>query len=87
MQYDTLVSRIAYLSRQPELVVRDVLYVIPDALLDLTEGDKVRTPLGVFRMVRKIGRKVKLPGSDIQAQLVERLQVRLSAGVRLKKAT
>jgi nucleoid DNA-binding protein len=86
MQYDHLIARIAKLSGYPESIVRDILWALPDALLHLPEGETVRTPLGRFRMVRKAGRAIKLPGSEKKAQMVERLQVRLEPNKRLKKA-
>ena len=86
MTYTQLVARVAYLSGYPKCVVRAILAKVPDALMEIPEGEHVRTPLGVFRMVRKPRRKVNLPGTSKKGALLrERLQMRLDAGGKLKK--
>jgi len=86
MLYDHLIARVAILSGRPKVTVREVLSKLPTALMEIPEGDMVRTPLGVFQMVRKNRRKVNLPGSKKKRALLrERLQVRLGVSARLKK--
>lgn len=84
MDYEHLLGQISKLSGYPKTIVREVLGAVPDGLLALKEEESVRTPLGVFRMVRKKSRKIRLPGSDQMGEVRERLQIRMTAGKRLK---
>lgn len=85
MPYDHLVTWISQMSGYPKCAVRAILAEIPDALMEMDEGEFVRTPLGVFRMVRKVARLVNLPGSEKRAVVKERFQVRLDPGTGLKR--
>lgn len=85
MKYSDLVKKVAKAAGCKHTVAREVLFVLPDVLLDMEEGDSVRTQLGVIRMARRKARTVKVPGTDRTAQVTEHLEVRLRPGVRLKK--
>ena len=83
--YDTLVKRIAKSTGYPKSVIRDILMAVPEALMQLGEGNRVKTPLGVFRMTHRETRDVALPGTDQRAVIDERLIVKLRPGHRLQR--
>ena len=84
MRYDDLVGRIVEQTGQDPETVKAVLFTLPDALLDLREGDHVRTPMGVFRRTRRKPRTVKIPSTQEAALVPEELVVRLRPGNRLR---
>lgn len=85
MLYEELVSHIARRSGINHERVRTVLETLPDALLLLSAGEVVRTPLGVFRMVEHVPREVLLPDREKTAQVIPKLVVKLRPGVHLRK--
>ena len=87
MKYDDLLKKVAMAAGCSPETARNVLFALPDALLQMEEGDSVRTQLGVMRMARRKGRTVRVPGSDKTAEVSEHLEVRLRPGVRLKKSS
>jgi len=84
MRYEELVGRIAEQTGQDPETVKAVLFTLPDALLDLEEGGHVRTPMGVFRRIRRKPRTVKIPATQQDALVPEELIVRLKPGNRLR---
>ena len=84
MTYKELVADIAKRSGQPVPIVKAVLAVTPDALLQLDDGELVRTPLGTFRMTKRNSRRIKLPDGPI-ASVGEKCVVRLKSGNRIKR--
>ena len=88
MTYDNLVSKVSAQSGIEEKMIRDVLFAVPDVLLHLKRGERVRTPLGVFRLIRRAARKVRpLDGSDEPIQIPAEFVVKLKAGNRLRRET
>jgi hypothetical protein len=64
--------------------VRKVLFHFPDVLMECDEGEKVKTYLGVIKIVRRKRKRVK----DLQGRWThspERLQARLRPGKRLQR--
>ena len=62
MEYQQLIWRIAELTDTDEDIVRDVLAVFPDVIMQGEIGEKTRTPLGVFTLTeRKTSKPVKTP--------------------------
>lgn len=86
MTYSELVSRVASASNQSPQTVREVLFALPDALVLLNQGEMVRTPLGVFRMMVRRGRLVTppMPGARPVAIPPEGV-IKLRPGSRLRK--
>jgi len=85
MTYDKLVARVADATGQSPETVRDILYAVPDALVTLVEGEQVRTPLGVFRLMRRHARPVIPPGGVVPMRVDAELVCKLRPGLRLRK--
>jgi len=84
MNYKNLVANIAARSKHSPEIVRDILFHLPDALIQLNVGEKVRTPLGVFHMIHTKGRMITLPDGVTTAEMPSKTQVKLRPGLRLK---
>jgi len=84
MTYNELVEGLAEITDQPVEVVKDILYSLPDVLLDLKEGEKILTPLGVFYMYKTKSRPVTMPNQIDQAMTHATYMVKLKPGIRLK---
>ena len=63
--------------------VREVLDALSVGFIEMTEGDMVKAPFGVFTMTRQRGREVALPVSGETAWVNEKLIVKLRPGKRL----
>lgn len=83
MTYDDLVADMARRSGLHSEVVKRVLVHLPEALQDLEIGDAVRTPLGVFRKVRRDPRTVMLPDGKTSAEVSELTVVKLKPGAKM----
>ena len=86
MTYQDLLIRVAETSELPIELVRHVLSALPEGLNALAPGEKVRTPLGVFRLTERKARQVRAPGATgpklkIPAEMV----VKLRAGRKLRR--
>lgn len=64
--------------------VRKVLFHFPDILMELEEGEQVKTYLGVVKLVRRKRKRVKDPQGRWTFS-PERLQARLRPGKRLQR--
>jgi hypothetical protein len=64
--------------------VRKVLLSFPDVLMELEEGEQVKTYLGVIKMVRRKRKRVKDPQGR-WTHSPERIQARLRPGKRLQR--
>ena len=64
--------------------VKRVLHVFPDAVMECEEGGQVRTPFGVFRIVRRRRKRVRCP-SGLWTHAAERIQARIRPGKRLQR--
>lgn len=84
MTYDDLVTRLARLSGLHSDVVKKVLIYLPDVLRQLPLDDDVRTPLGVFRKIKRKSRRITLPDGTTQSVVTEQTQVKLRPGSKLK---
>jgi len=84
MLYKTLMADIARRTGLSVRTVKAVLSATPDALLEMDEGEHVRTPLGTFRMTRREPRHIKLPDGPVAA-INGMYVVRLKPGRRVKK--
>ena len=85
MKYEALVLAVSNSSEVDPDTVRAVLFSLPDGLQALPIGDKVRTPLGVFRMTKRAPRKVTAPGKKHPVKVGAELVVKLHAGTRLRR--
>jgi len=83
MTYPELIADIAERTQVKPGIVKQVLGAVPDALLEMSEGEHVRTPLGTFRMTRREKREIKLPDGPV-AEVDPMLVVRLKPGHRIK---
>ena len=84
MTYEELVAEVARRSGLTNDRVRAAINHLPDALLKLEEGDKVRTPLGVFIMMKTKERRVTMPDKETTATVPSRRVVKLRPGMRLR---
>jgi len=85
MTYEEFVSKIAAVSGYPVETVRDILFVAPDVLISLPQDEKVRTPLGVFRMTTRSARMVTPPSGGDPVPIPSEQVIKLKAGTRLRK--
>jgi len=83
--YNQFVSHIADVTGLKPSDVKGVFLAAPEALMQLEEGNWVKTPLGVFRMTRRKPRRLLIPGTDQEAMVDERMVVRLKSGSRLQR--
>ena len=77
MTYNDLTARISKLSGVSEESVREVLQAFPKALMEDAEGEKTRTPLGVFTIVERKEKAVRTPDgkwSSAPAMIMARLK-------------
>jgi nucleoid DNA-binding protein len=84
MHYKDLVERVAAQAGLDVQVVRDVLFALPDILIGLDEGEQVRVPFGVFRMIKRPFRAVRVPSSETLIDVPAEMAVKLRPGVRLR---
>lgn len=84
MTYDVLVDELALRARVNPEVVREILFQFPGVLVQMGEGDSVRTPMGVFRMTRSRTRPILLPDRATAALVPSKLVVKLRSGSRLR---
>jgi nucleoid DNA-binding protein len=86
MTYDHLIAALAEATGQSQAAVRELMFILPDILITLEEGDMVRTPLGVFRMMKRGARHVTPPsGSRSRVKIPDEMVVKMRAGLRLRK--
>ena len=86
MLYRKLVERITAVTRVSEDSVRRVLQALPDVIMECVEDEHVKTPLGVFRVVRRKRKRVKDPQGRWTFS-PERLEARVRPGKRMQKVT
>jgi nucleoid DNA-binding protein len=84
MTYKQLIADIAEQTGLKKPLVKAVLSAAPEALLQMEEGEHVRTPFGTFRKTRRRPRNIKLPDGPV-ASIDEICVVRLKSGSRLKQ--
>lgn len=84
MRYSDLVLDLMETTGHDEDTVKDILLALPGALLQLPENELVRTPLGVFRLIRRKGREVRIPTTMEPAFVKEEMVVKLKPGSRLR---
>ncbi len=86
MTYEKLVESLSEATNLPPEAVRALLFALPDVLITLEEDERLRTPLGVFRMIRRKVRYVTPPvGSKTRVKVPAELSVKLRAGSRLRR--
>jgi len=83
MLYHELLARISAATGIDPETARGVLDALPQAIMSCAEGEKVRTPLGTFKVIRRRPKKVRLP-SGKWTVAVERVQARLRPGSKLR---
>ena len=84
MVYLDLVARIADETGVEEEDIRKVLKAFPEILMECEEGEKTRTPLGVFSIVRRKQKAVRTP-DNVWSTAPERIQAKLKPGKRLQR--
>lgn len=84
MLYGKLVARIAEMTGVAPEEVRAVLRAFPDVIMECFEGEQVKTHLGIFRIVRRKEKRVRLPTGE-WTTAEERVQARLRPGKRLQR--
>lgn len=87
MQYDELLSRLANATGVPKESIREVLYYLPDVLVCMQEGEITKTPLGVFKAVRKRARLIVPPKQTKHFPVKEEIVIKIRSGLRLRKDT
>lgn len=84
MLYGKLVARISEITGVNPEEVRAVLYAFPDVIMECEEDEQVKTYLGIFRVVRRKRKRVRLPSGEWTFAR-ERLHARLRPGKRLQR--
>jgi nucleoid DNA-binding protein len=84
MYYGTLVARISSLTGCSDVDIRKVLSALPEAVMECSEGEQVRTPLGTFKIVRRRFKRVRSPTGE-WTSAPERVQARIRPGRRLQR--
>lgn len=79
MKYQDLIQDLSDQTGLSTYLCREVMSALPKALTKLEEGDKVRTPLGVFLWQHLHPRPVKMANGKV-AQVRERLKLNLRPG-------
>lgn len=85
MSYEDLVAQVAARSGLTHERVRAVLDTLPEALMLLREGERIRTPLGIFTMVRTKNREIMLPDGQRKAPSKSKLVVKLRPGTQMRR--
>lgn len=85
MHYKELVNRLAEQTGISPKVIRDVLFALPDVLITMDEGEKVRMPFGTFRMTKRKARTVTVPTADEKREVPAQMVVKMRAGSRLRR--
>lgn len=85
MLYKDMIAQVSEISGVDEQKVRDVLFALPDVLINLDTKEQVRTPLGVFTMHHRKARQLNLPGSEKTATIEEEYSIKLKAGSRMRR--
>lgn len=85
MTYDQLVEHVSTATGVPAEAVKSVLFALPDALLTMSRGDMVRTPLGCFRMTLRSPRLVTPPQGGKPHPVKREFVVKLRPGLRIRK--
>lgn len=80
MTYNDLVEDLAIQASQSRRAIREVLEALPVCLMQMEDGDDVRTPLGVFRKVHSPARDITLPDGETKSRVPEKRVVRLKPG-------
>jgi len=84
MGYSDLIRKISEITSVSEEDVRNVLSALPSVIIRTPIGSKIRTPMGMFRVVRKGPKKVKDPkGNWTSSQ--EKVVAVMRPGKRLHK--
>lgn len=77
MKYADFVKRMSEETHLDKEVVRAVLDKMPNVLMEMEIGEKVRTPLGTFFCEERPPKKVQLPnGKWSQAKKLQRVRIR-----------
>ncbi len=85
MTYEEFVTKTATVSGYPVETVRDILFVMPDVLISMPQGENVRTPFGVFRMTTRSARNIVPPSGGDPVPVPAEQVIKLKAGTRLRK--
>ena len=85
MTYEELIKHVARRSGITNARVRAVLEQLPVGLSKLKEGERVRTPLGVFVSVKTQPRMVLLPDRVTEVEAVPTLVVKLRPSLHLRR--
>ena len=85
MTYDEMVEGVAEISGHSIETVKDILFAVPDVLLDMDEGEKTHTPLGVFYMFKSKSRTVIMPNRKDTVLSRPFFSVKLKSSVNMKR--
>ena len=77
MKYADFIKRMSEETHLDKDVVRVVLDKMPNVLMEMEIGEKVRTPMGTFFCEERPPKKVQLPsGKWSQAKKLQRVRIR-----------
>lgn len=77
MKYADFLKRMSEETHLDKDVLRLVLDKMPDVLMEMEVGEKVRTPLGTFFCEERPPKKVQLPSGEwSQAKKLRRVRIR-----------
>jgi nucleoid DNA-binding protein len=84
MTYNQMITMISQMAGVPKRTVKEILFAVPDVLINLEEDEIVRTPMGTFRMFKRASKSVTPPkGQTIKVP--EGLVVKLRPTARMRK--
>ncbi len=77
MKYGDFIKRMSEKTYLDKEVIRSVLDKMPDVLMEMEIGEKVRTPLGTFFCEERPPKRVQLPNGEwSQAKKLRRVRIR-----------
>ena len=85
MKYAELVKKIVEETGYESSVVKEILDSLPEILMEMEIGEKVRTPMGTFFCEERPPKKVQLPnGKWSQAKKLKRVRIRPSSRMQIE---
>ena len=85
MKYAELVQRLVEETNYDKVVIKEILDSIPEILMEMEIGQKVRTPMGTFFCEERPPKKVQLPnGKWSQAKKLKRVRIRPSSRMQIE---
>ena len=85
MKYRNFIQDLADAAGVHPLAVKDVLKAFPKILMRLEEDERLETPLGVFRLTRRLPYFVFLPGTRTKMRIPPALLIKYRTHSRMRR--